>query len=166
MFRLERIPRVRNKRKPLERSACVLLFIAFVISRLSGYDHFQGSLFTDIFEVGFFTIYFGGLVWMLLPGLTALQSVEIDREEIRVYLGPLRIRRIPTNAVRSVMRSTKYGEWKNAAPVFVLLLQLESPAQRRERGERPLLPTSFWIEETEEVRSILNRVLPRSVVNL
>lgn len=165
---MERIQRVWQKQRLLTRSLGALIFTIFVSFRLFRHDLLTGSV-VDLASIVFFILYFGILAWMVLSGLAALQSLEIDREEIRVYFGPLMIRRIPVNAIRSVVRSTKF-EGKSGRdpqyPMRVLMLRFETPAQRRERGERPMLGSSFWLEDTEEARIALRRMLPRSVMNL
>lgn len=165
---MERIQRVWQKQRLLTRSLVALIFTIYVSFRLFRNASFTGSV-VDLATVVFFTLYFGILAWMILSGLAAWQSLEIDREEIRVCFGPLRVRRIPVNAIRSVAASTKF-EGKSGRdpqyPMRVLLLRFETPAQRRERGERPMLGSSFWLEDTEEARAVLRRMLPRSVMNL
>ena len=165
---VERIQRVRQKHRLLTSSLGALIFTIFVATRLFQHDPLTGSA-VDLAAIAFFTLYFGGLAWMILPGLATLQTLELDREELRVYVGPLMIRRIPVNAIRSVVKSTKFEGRSGRDPQYplrVLLLRFETPAQRRERGERPMLGSSFWIEDTEEARSVLRRMLPRSVMNL
>ena len=163
---MERVPRVKWQKKGLlSGSLASLLFGIFVGSRVFRYNHLRGDS-SDIPKNAFFTLYFGVIGWAVLRGLVAFQSMEIDREEIRVYLGPLRIRTIPVNAIRSVFRTTKFEGKNGDNPMYVIQLLFETPTQRRERGERPMLGASFWVEDSEELRAILTQMLPRSVVNL
>ena len=163
---MDRIPRVVHKQNLLSTSAAALFFSIFVLSKLPDDAFALSHNWTDFVKVSFNTGYFGLLAWMILRGVVAFETLEIDREEIRVYLGPVMIRRIPTNAICSVEQTPLYQNQKGNLAMNVVELHFESAAQRRERGERSMLTRSFWIEESVTVRQVLSRVLPRKVCNL
>lgn len=157
-----RIKRVYQKGDLLIRSSGAILFTILVAGSLFRDGFALTGSGVDLLTLLFFTIYFGGLLWMILPGLLAFQSMEIDREEIRVYYGPLRIRTIPLRCIRSVTRATKFGRKNDLDALAVMILLFESPARCRELGERPLRGTSFWIEDSPQLRSALEKALPRA----
>ena len=163
---MERIPRVLQKKQMLFSSLCATAFVVFVITRLPDRFFPSGFSLENLLPHMFFVLYFGALGWSILRGLVAFQSLEIDREEIRVYFGPVLIRRIPTNAVCKVVLDYRTQDKQGKSRMYVVKLLFESPAQRRERGERPMLSSSFWAEDSPELRAALSRALPRKVCNL
>lgn len=163
---MERIPRVLRKKQMLMNSLSGILFAVFVLTRLPDDFFPRGFSVEMLLSRMFFILYFGSLSWMILRGLVAFQSLEIDRDEIRVYFGPLLLRRIPTDAIRSVVLDYKEQGRRGQSAMYVVKLLFESPAQRRDRGERPMLASSFWIEDSPELRAALSRALPRRVCNL
>ena len=162
---MERIPRVLRKKQLLIGSVTALLFGAYVSTRFPFPEFEDGFSLETLLSTAFTVVYFGVLGWVILRGLVAFQTLDMDREEIRVWFGPVLLRRIPVNAVRSVVSDMR-EQGKNSIPMHVIKLLFESPDQRRERGERPMLTSSFWMEDSPELRAALSRVLPRKVCNL
>lgn len=159
---MERIKRVYQKGKVLSRAVGAILFL-FIVSKSFFEDGFRltGSA-VDLLVILFLAMYFGMILWMILPGLAAFQSLEIDREELRLYIGPLLLRRIPLRCIHSVTRTRKFGGEKSKDSLDVVVLLFESPARCRELGERPRFGRSFWAEDSQQLRTALEKNLPRA----
>ena len=124
---MDRFPRYRHKEFGLLFSAFAVFMIINAAKRMFPLDLGDGPLGSKIFIVVFLTCWYGLLVAFVLYGLTWLQTIEIDREEIRICFGRFVVRRIPIRQVRSVGMSVQYG--KRGISMWELVL---SRAEARE----------------------------------
>ena len=189
---MKRIPRYRNKGFGLLFSAFVIFMMVFAAKDMFPLNLGNGPLWTKIFAVAFMTCWYGLLAGFALYGLTWLQTLEIDREEIRVCFGRWVVRRIPTRQIKSVGRSVTYS--KNSISTHLLVLSEYDRYALNEKGEKYLerwdvrkwmkkagIPTEgrdaaaraclFWsrkgillrLEWTEEAEKTLREYLPGKV---
>lgn len=89
--------------------------------------------------VVFLSVWFGVIGWFASFGIVALQSVEIDRDEIRVCLGPVVLRRIPIEAIRTVgigvMQNKDRHSHGYSTEVFLVLSRYAAD-ELNEKGRR------------------------------
>lgn len=133
---MNRIPRYRNKGFGLLFSAFAIFMMWHAAKDMFPLDLGNGPLWTKIFVVAFITCWYGSLTAFVLYGLTWLQTLEIDREEIRVCFGQFVVRRIPLGRIKSVGRSVMYS--KNDIITHLLVLSKEDRYMLNEKGEKYL----------------------------
>lgn len=133
---MERFPRYKNVGYGLLCSAFAAGMIIFAAKDLFPLDLGDGPLWTKIFVVIFMSCWFGLLGGFALYGLTWLQTIEIDREEIRACYGRFVVRRIPVEKVKTVGISVQYS--KNSISLWELVLSEEDRYALNERGEKYL----------------------------
>lgn len=188
---MNRIPRYRGKGYGLMFPLFAVFMMVLAASKMLPLDLGDGPLYSKIFVVAFIFCWYGLLAVYALHGLSWLQTLEIDREEIRVCLGRFIVRRIPIRQIRSVGMSVQYG--KHHISIWELVLSEEDRHTLNQRGEKYLKRWSVrkWMkaagvsaegrdaaaraclfqsrkgillraEWTEEAEAILRRYLPDS----
>ena len=135
---MERFPRVKNK-------GYFLLFsvMALIMALLPGDDLFHFSWgntpeFMKVFIVTFLCLWYGFLVFLFLFGLTGFQSVELSQDEIRICMGPLVLRRIPTVRIKTVGQGVVYGKRSRSPQLFLLILSSKTTETLNEKGMKRL----------------------------
>ena len=133
---MNKFSRYRNKDHGLMFSAFSVFMIVFAAKSMFPLDLGDGPLWTKIYGVLFLICWYGLLVVFVLYGLSWLQTIEIDREEIRVYFGSFVVRRISTRRIKSVGMAVQYN--KSDIYLTELVLSEEDRYALNERGEKYL----------------------------
>ena len=135
---MTRIPRVKEKAYYLLFST-VALFMGISVGKNilpASYDNVPVVILP--FLVAFIGVWFGFVIYMFLYGLSALQTLEMDRDEIRIRMGPLVIRRIPTDRIKTVGLYVTFNRANTEPSMFMLALSLRTPEELNEKGQRKL----------------------------
>ncbi len=135
---MTRIPRVTEKPYYLLFSA-VALFMGISAGKNilpASYDNVPMVILPFLFA--FIGVWFGFVIYMFLFGLSALQTLEMDRDEIRVRMGPVVIRRIPTDRIKTVGLNVMFNRANTEPSVFLLALSSRTPEELNEKGLRKL----------------------------
>lgn len=133
---MNRIARYRNKGFGLLFSAFSLFMMVSAAKDMFPLNLGNGPLWSKIFAVMFMTCWYGLLAGFALYGLTWLQTLEIDREEIRVCFGSFVVRRIPTRRIQSVGMSAQYS--KNRISLWEIVLSEYDRYTLNEKGGKYL----------------------------
>lgn len=104
-----RFPRYRQGGFGLVFSAFAVFMIVSAAKSMFPLDLGDGPLWTKILVVVFLICWYGLLVLFALCGLSSLQAIEMDHEEIRACFGSIVVRRIPLAQIKSVGISAQYG---------------------------------------------------------
>ena len=189
---MDSFPRVRNRAPFVSFLIAALGFIFIGINDLvlnTSYDNVPSVILP--FVILFVCAWIGFAVYAAFYGLSGLQTIKIDREEIRICLGPLVIKKIPTERIKSVSVSHMFDKTR---PVFFLVLSKYTAEELNPKGEKLLKRKQFtsfmfqsgipaegryagakaylfkntlhsilWIEDTDEVRAILRKYLHGTV---
>lgn len=99
---MHKLPRVVHKEEMLTFSGFALAMILAVISLLCNISFESTPLYGIVISCAILLAWFCSMGYMALWGLTALQTVEIDRDEIRICIGRFVLRRIKTDCVKTV----------------------------------------------------------------
>ena len=90
--------------------------------------------------IAFLATWFGVVGWFAFSGLVALQTIELDRGEIRVRLGSIVLRRIHAEQVKTVGIGALSNKNKNRYGLYngtvYLVLSEHSPETLNEKGKR------------------------------
>ncbi len=130
-----------RNRKKLFLSLCAFsVFVTYSLFSVISVDSFSSVPPVIMpFVVLFFTAYFGALLWFFLVGLTAFQTIELNRDEIRLRLGPLVLKRIPTDTIKTVGVCALYSKNSRTVPdMRCLVLSDKSPEELNEKGQKRL----------------------------
>lgn len=135
---MDKLSRITQKHLFLLFSAAAL-FIAFSTGRLLLNTSFSSIPSVILpFLIVFMAVYWGSLVWMFFLGLTALQTVELERDELRILIGPVVLKRISTDSIKTVGRNAMYGRNHSSPTMLFLVLSDKSPEELNERGTKRL----------------------------
>lgn len=142
----------------------------------------------------FLAIWFGGVCFLVLYyGITALETIELDRDEIRVCIGRFVLRRIPVGSIKTVGLSVLYGKGDHVLEVL-LVLSPKTPEELSIKGRRRLekahvrrrmlregidpegdhaaakaylfghfMRAALWIQNSEQAQAALRTYLPNAV---
>ena len=135
---MTRINRYRHRGPGLLFAAGAVFMAVWAAKDMFPLDLGSGPLWTKIFIVAFITCWYGLLVGFVLYGLSWLQTIEIDREEIRVCFGKFVVRRILLERVKTVGMSVQYYSKGQGISTWELVLSEKDRYELSEKGEKYL----------------------------
>lgn len=143
---MTQFPRVVNKSGSLKLAGMVLLMmLAMPLSMTQfAWDKFNGAGF--VFTVAVMVVWYLGALWMLGMGLTALHTIRIEDGYILVCLGPVTLRRIPCEQIRTVgLGFMPIRIKERTAPPKMLVLSTESLELLEERGAKRRIDSQPYV---------------------
>lgn len=135
---MEIIPRVESKMFILGHS-----MIAVFMGAGAGFTVFSAS-YDSVpsvimpFIVVFLASFFLFVLVNFFYGLTALHTIEISTEELRVYLGPVTVKRISAERVKTVGIMAEPHSKGNTVLLYLLLLTDKSKEELNQKGQKYL----------------------------
>lgn len=135
---MEIIPRVETKMLILGHS-----MIAVFMGTGAGFTVFSAS-YDSVpsvimpFVVVFLASFFLFVLINFFYGLTALHTIEVSTEELRVYLGPVTVKRISAERVKTVGIMAEPHSKGNTTLLYLLLLTDKSKEELNQKGQKYL----------------------------
>lgn len=135
---MDKMPRVNSKSHFLLFGAFAVFAGVFVGKDIlpASYDNVPAVILP--FLIAFLVAWFGFILFAFFHGLTALQTVSMNRDEIRVCIGPVVVRRITTDRIKTVGLSVEFGRGDVSPSMFYLVLSGKLPEELNEKGIRKL----------------------------
>lgn len=137
---MQRFPRIIQKDGYLMFAGFAVFMMILAANSLMDTSFGNTPPWAIVLCVVFLIAWFGVIGWFALFGLVALQTVEIDRDEIRVCLGSVVLRRISANEVKTVGIGAARGKRKNVYGLYngevFLVLSGCSTDKLNEKGRR------------------------------
>ncbi len=151
---MQRLPRLAEKENYLAFAGGAVMMLLVAGNNLLDLS-FEGTPpWAMVLCVGFFAAWFGVVIWFASFGIVALQDVEIDRDEIRVCLGPVVLRRIPLSEVKTVGVSSamqnKNRDFNGRRTEMFLVLSGCTADELNEKGRR-LLNSSRTVKLSQDM---------------
>lgn len=133
---MERIPRVKSKWDFLIFAVGAVFMGTAAGEMLTKTSWGDPLSALEMFAVTMLFVWFSGVGLLTLFGLTALHSISVDHEQIRVHLGPLTICRIPADRIKTVGLSAIYAREYESPKVVLLTLSSRSVEDLNEKGSK------------------------------
>lgn len=136
---MESIPRARSRSRFLKTLLIALLFFPPGIKMMVFDTSYKG---VPVFVMPILLVivvgWISAFLWMLLFGLTGLHSVQIDHEELKLCLGPLVLKRIPTDRIKTVGLCAVSAGKTWSIDTYFLVLSEKPPEELNEKGKKAL----------------------------
>ena len=134
---MTQFPRMVHKSGALKLAGMVLVMMLVMPLTMTqfAWDKFSGGSF--VFVVAVMAVWYLGALWLLGMGLTALHTIRIEDGCILVCMGPLTLRRIPCEQIRTVGLGYMPARMRERAePAKMLVLSVEGLDQLEARGAK------------------------------
>lgn len=137
-----RFPRMTSRGQMMLFGAFGLFMLFAVAARLMDLSFESTPPVAIVFCCVFLAAWFAFVAFMVSFTIKPLETIEIDRQEIRICLGRLVLRRIPTHKIQTVGLATFQVKMNGSYPFMpqrILVLSYKTPQQMEKKGLKALV---------------------------